>query len=382
MFATDTSIWDALEFGSAESVEADLIREQLRAEEAEISRRRANQIALLRRADRLQLDTADGSRTMTDWVVSVLDVSPQTAHRLAHVASSDQADIEEQITAGVYGLDRASFLCQLRELGGPEQVITDSLQYSLGYLYGLIDRLRRINTADEQTSFDERYMVSQPSLDQMGGRFWGQTHGTDWETITRALHHRESQLPALPDQTRGQRTVDALASICLDSLTTTTGGETGRAMTVAEVFVDAALTAATSGEKGVTLSSGPRVGPNTLAEILCTGKIRVIMQGEDGRPIGVSDLGEAIPPAVRAYVLHRDLGQCQVDCESRYRLQPHHVKPRAQGGDHDPDNLVTLCWYHHHVAIHMLGMIIDPDSPPHRRKLTWPNPHGPPKRAP
>jgi hypothetical protein len=302
MFATDTrmSIWDNLEFGSAEAVEAEEIRRQLRAEEAEISKHRAKQVALLREADRLQLDTADGAMSMRDWVVSELDVSPQIAHRLMLVASSEQADIEAEMTGGVYGLDRASFLCQLRALGGPEQVIGDSLQYSLGYLFGLVDRLRRVSREDEQITFDDRYLVLQDSLDSTGGRFWGQTVGTDWESIKQALHRRESRLPALPTQNRGQRAADALASICLDSLTGTSGENDGgehqdRAVVVAEVFVDAALAGPSGGEAGVTLSFGPRVGPNTLAELLCTGQIQVIIQGEEGRPIGVSDRGEAIP---------------------------------------------------------------------------------------
>jgi hypothetical protein len=68
-------------------------------------------------------------------------------------------------------------------------------------------------------------------------------------------------------------------------------------------------------------------------------------------------------------------------------VNPGRFKPRAQGGDHDPDNLITLCWYHHHVAIHQMSMIIDPDSPPHHRRLTWPNhttqpQRGPPRRDP
>ena len=46
--------------------------------------------------------------------------------------------------------------------------------------------------------------------------------------------------------------------------------------------------------------------------------------------------------------------------------------PRAWGGNHDPDNLITLCWYHHHVAIHQMGFRIDPDSPTHRRRLIPP----------
>lgn len=380
MFDTKESIWDILDFGSVERVEADQLRSALLADEAEISGIRARQVERLRRADSLQLDTADGSRTMADWVVATLDVSPQTARRMMRVARSGESDIEGRMASGEFGVDRAVFLCQIRELDGPEDVISDSASYSLGFLYGLIDRLRKVDALTEQMMFEDRYLAMQSSLDRSSGRFWGQTHGADWQAIEKALIRRESQLPALADQSQGQRRVDALAAVCLDSLTTTGDTtDTGRAVTVAEVFVDASLAAPSFGEAGVSLSSGPRVGPNTLSEILCTGKVRIILCGEDGRPIGVSDMGESIPPAVRSYVFHRDQGRCQLDgCPSCYRLQPHHIRSRASGGDHDPDNLVTLCWYHHHVAIHMMGMSLDPASPPHRRKLQWFDNHGPP----
>jgi hypothetical protein len=116
---------------------------------------------------------------------------------------------------------------------------------------------------------------------------------------------------------------------------------------------------------------GARVGPNTLETILCTGSVRVVgMDG--GRPISASRSGRAIPPAIRAVVAHRDK-RCVIDgCTSRYRLQPHHIRHWADGGTHDPDNLVTLCWYHHHVAIHRSGFRIDPESPPLRRRLIRP----------
>jgi hypothetical protein len=93
MFAIKSSIWDSLDFGSSESVEADELRAALLEDEAEISRIRARQIERLRRADRLQLDTADGARTMSDWTVAVLDVSPQTARRMMRIARSHQGDI-------------------------------------------------------------------------------------------------------------------------------------------------------------------------------------------------------------------------------------------------------------------------------------------------
>jgi hypothetical protein len=39
---------------------------------------------------------------------------------------------------------------------------------------------------------------------------------------------------------------------------------------------------------------------------------------------------------------------------------------------------VTLCWYHHHVAIHRGGLVIDHNSPPFARRLVRPRANGPP----
>jgi len=190
-----SSIWDSLDFGSPENLEADELRTALLADEAEISKIRGRQVERLRRADRLQLDTADGSRTMADWVVANLDVSPQTARRMMRIVRGHHSDIEQRMEAGEFGIDRAAFLCQIRDLDGPEELIADSGRYSLGHLYGVIDRLRKIDSLTEQLMFEDRYMALQPSLDRSSGRFWGQTHGTDWHIIERALTRRESQLP-------------------------------------------------------------------------------------------------------------------------------------------------------------------------------------------
>ena len=112
------------------------------------------------------------------------------------------------------------------------------------------------------------------------------------------------------------------------------------------------------------MAAGPKVGPLTLEEILCGGTVQVITNDCE-RPTWSSQATRAIPPAVRWFVLHRDGGACTADgCSSRYRLQPHHVRRRADGGDHDPANLTTLCWFHHHIVVHRMGYRIDPDTTP------------------
>jgi hypothetical protein len=276
-------------------------------------------------------------------------------------------------------LDRAAALVKLRHTGLNGDEFTEVAEnYSLGRLYGLLDRLRHITPADEADLFEYRYLVIQPSLDESVFKLWGQLPGIDGRIIEKALTAREGEFPVLPHQGQGQRRADALTSICLDSLTGTSEEGTGRAVTVAEVFIDATLAAQAHGQQGATVSTGPRVGPNTLSEILCTGQIRVVVT--DGlHPVAYSDRGEAIPGHIRRYVAWRDQNQCSIEgCHSRYRLQPHHIRQRAHGGNHDPDNLTTLCWYHHHVAIHGLGYRIDPTSPTHRRQLLKPQNNGPP----
>jgi hypothetical protein len=51
---------------------------------------------------------------------------------------------------------------------------------------------------------------------------------------------------------------------------------------------------------------------------------------------------------LRSVVISRDFNRCQVTgCPSRLELHVHHMRSVADGGTHSPDNLVTLCDFHH-----------------------------------
>jgi hypothetical protein len=69
-------------------------------------------------------------------------------------------------------------------------------------------------------------------------------------------------------------------------------------------------------------------------------------------------VSQSIPPAVRRRVLERDSRKCSVPgCRHSQYLDLHHVKPRADGGDHDPELLVTLCGVHHR-ATHVGALVV------------------------
>jgi len=67
---------------------------------------------------------------------------------------------------------------------------------------------------------------------------------------------------------------------------------------------------------------------------------------------------QTIPPATRRKVLWRDRKRCVVPgCKHTHFVDVHHIDARAEGGDHDEDNLVTLCAAHHR-AVHSGRLII------------------------
>lgn len=53
-----------------------------------------------------------------------------------------------------------------------------------------------------------------------------------------------------------------------------------------------------------------------------------------------------------AIILKRDEKRCQ-GCGKTFELSIHHIKPRAEGGDNAPENLITLCCRcHDYVEMH------------------------------
>jgi hypothetical protein len=68
---------------------------------------------------------------------------------------------------------------------------------------------------------------------------------------------------------------------------------------------------------------------------------------------------QAVPPAVRRAVVARDGRRCVVPgCRLGTWFDVHHIDPKANGGDHDPDNLACVCGAHH-LALHRGDLVIE-----------------------
>lgn len=343
----------------------DALEQQLLESERLIGEVRRRQADVIRRLDQAQVTLTDGARTLTEWVAGRLDIDDTTAAKIVRIARSDHAFDDATF-------DRESAMVALADAGASERTLAHAFGSDLNGVRRMSARHRRMSATVEREAFAGRYLTIQPSLDESTWRLSGQLVGVDGRVVDKVLTELADEVPSLPDGTResrSARTADALVMICQDSRSSSDPCSASEGP-IASVFVDASLAAASNGEAGVWIAEGPRIGPAALREILCSGTIEVTALTETGEPLAVGTASKSIPPRLRRHVVHRDGGACTVDgCRSRYRLQVHHVRPRSAGGDNHPDNLATVCWFHHHVAIHGRGYELDPASPPQRRRF-------------
>lgn len=352
----------------------DSMEEELQRLEGLISRVRARQVEILASIDHLQVPAWDGCRTLQEWIAGRLDMQSRTASDLAVLAKSDSREVHDSLLAGVASTDRAAGMARLENAGASDTVMEQASGVSVGQLGQMMARHRRMTPLDEAQAFRARRLWFQPNL---GGTLATATMamtGADMEAVIGALDKRADDIVDPADEHRPrleQRRVDALVSLALDDAAPVASDGPVPRRLPAHIFVDAAECQRTGGEAGATTRSGIKVGPNTLAEILCVGDTQTTLIDTDGLKAIPTD-GDRLPQRTREFVFFRD-GGCQGDgCTSRYRLEPHHVVHQANGGDHDPDLLVLLCWFHHHVVVHQYGYTIDPHSPPGRRRFLAP----------
>jgi len=125
------------------------------------------------------------------------------------------------------------------------------------------------------------------------------------------------------------------------------------------VFVDTKHAVETNGEAGVVLDAGVRVGRQALQAVLCDATTEVTARTSDGRYMDYGRTKRTAPPRLKRALLAKYGFRCAADgCESRYRLQVHHITPWVERGRTDQDDLIVLCWFHHQVVVHERGFHI------------------------
>lgn len=356
-------------------LEAGLVRA-----EARVSRARGEQLEWVKASLRNHRASRLGYRNPVDYVASRVDVHRSTARDLVYLAERLGDGTIKEIRSGALSYVRVLEETRLREAGATAEVIERSRDMNLDRLRRLAQQHRKMTRDKERHVFENQYVAFQPSLDGSHVKLSGRLGAAEAEICRQGLDRRgETLVPATEDRPDpGLRRALALTTLCQDEVdrnpnaaeAASTGAPTpvrNRREPLLMVVAHQPLSGRSGYEQGAAVLAGGRVGPDIVDLVRCVGKIESVTVS--GANVARHGGTTALPPMLRRAVLARDDG-CTIDgCNSVYRLEVHHIIPQSQGGDHSPENLTTLCWWHHHVAVHRRGMRIDPLSPPQRRRL-------------
>jgi len=88
--------------------------------------------------------------------------------------------------------------------------------------------------------------------------------------------------------------------------------------------------------------------PAAMVEQLRAGaSIEPVLVDAEGAPVAIGRASSSISPKLLRAVLLRD-GHCRCgDCDLRYGLHAHHLRPRSWGGTDEPSNLAMVASRHH-----------------------------------
>lgn len=113
----------------------------------------------------------------------------------------------------------------------------------------------------------------------------------------------------------------------------------------------------------LSLAADVMSGPEGLAGFLRSRQLGTPFSTAS-LPLDVGDT-DTIPDHLRRAVIRRDKGCSWPGClKPPAACEPHHLTPRAEGGETSLANLKLMCWFHHHVCIHRDGwqVTVHPDG--------------------
>ena len=322
--------------------------------ESSVAGLRAIEMAAIAEKRRRNTHLQDGYRSIVDWVAARADVSHSTARRLCWTATrlEEAPNLAQSLEEGEITFDRAEQVSRL-----PETQRANHRGFDIAQLKRRVAHFRKMSPRREKES-TFGFLNFQPSLDESTESIWGELPGVESRLVRKAVDQRADELiDAEAGLGVAERRALALVAICQDSLYSDPS-DAEPSPTNVTVTVDAGTAAATNGEAGVAVLNGPRIGAKALEAVICNSMVEVVGITEDGEPLNLGRRTRIVSPALRRHVMTRDSG-CTVEaCSSTYRLEAHHVTPFSRGGTTDVENLVSLCWFHHHIAVHKMGLEI------------------------
>jgi Domain of unknown function (DUF222)/HNH endonuclease len=167
--------------------------------------------------------------------------------------------------------------------------------------------------------------------------------GVKFQATVDKLVERMKPAKGQPWEKRERRAADALIQMC-DAVEVAEKVETPQLAPKPLFYVDVP-------PEGPAEVAGIPL-PDAMVEQLRAGaSIELVLVDSEGAPVAVGRRRSTLSPKVARAVLLRD-GHCRCgNCDLRYGLHVHHLRPRSWGGSDEPSNLAMVASVHHPLLI-------------------------------
>ena len=314
----------------------------------------------------------DGASSVVPWLVAACQTSHDTASEWVRVAKAliDLPAVSEAFGVGLLSYDQVRALTRFAS-GETDEALADEAQGLSAHQLQQMARRSRTVSADEAVGAeDRRFLRWRWNHTGTVLRLTGELPGADGAVVAESVE-RLAKAIALDPETGmfdpwQARCADALTQMASQSL----GADADPDRTTVVLHVDADVLA--GGEGPVESVDGAALSAATARRLACDGRIQMVFDGRDGRPVGVGRAGRKIPPWLARQLRHRDRGCVFPGCARTRWVHGHHVRHWSQGGRTDLDNLATVCGFHHKL-VHEYGWTIQAEG----RRWLFTRPDGP-----
>lgn len=147
-----------------------------------------------------------------------------------------------------------------------------------------------------------------------------------------------------PREAYKNRCADALVNL-IGSVDVTKDSSSARAQVLIVTSVDEL-----AGKSGAIAVGSGFSSVEVARRLACDSALEVVLTDKSGRPKAIGANTRVVPPKLSRLIRGRDKTCRFPGCGDDRFIQIHHVIHYSKGGPTVEDNLVALCWSHHHLV--------------------------------
>jgi hypothetical protein len=301
--------------------------------------------------DRREAWRRDGATSMIHWLCGRLNVSYATAKGWVDAAHALQ-ELPAMTSAfgeGSLSWDQVRELVRFATPERDEELATQAPGWSAAEVKRRARNEAPLSNEDVEAAHRNRYFRMRWDERERMLQVWGRLSDTDGATVEKAFARMTESAPRTEFE---QACADALVELA--SMRLGSDPDVDRATLVVHVDEETLST----GEGVGRLENGIPLHADTVRRLGCDGRVQLLVERNDGEPLGVGRASRKLPAWLLRHIKERD-GGCRFPGCTNYRwLHAHHIRHWASGGPTDASNLVLLCSYHHRL-VHDNGWKMD-----------------------